>query len=128
MSTVRTRLERAFGASTTPAVGPPAAPSIRRLQVGISGLALAAATGFVMAFASADAAITRSFPADEQLLTGYGDLMAAAGEIPEGIDLVLGKPLTLHKLRQALNFTASGTTAPTRRLHPAPPTPGMLLA
>ena len=36
------------------------------------------------------------------LLTGYGDLMLAAGETPAGVDVVLGKPLTLYKLRQAV--------------------------
>jgi DNA-binding NtrC family response regulator len=36
------------------------------------------------------------------LLTGFGDMMKAAGEIPPGIDLILGKPLTIAGLRAAL--------------------------
>jgi DNA-binding NtrC family response regulator len=36
------------------------------------------------------------------LLTGFGDLMSGAGEKPEGVDLVVGKPFTLNSLRQAI--------------------------
>jgi nitrogen fixation negative regulator NifL len=36
------------------------------------------------------------------LLTGFGDMMKAAGETPPGIDLVLGKPVTIAGLRAAL--------------------------
>ncbi len=36
------------------------------------------------------------------LLTGFGDMMKAAGEMPPGIDLILGKPLTIAGLRAAL--------------------------
>jgi signal transduction histidine kinase len=36
------------------------------------------------------------------LLTGFGDLMSGAGEKPEGVDLVVGKPFTLSSLRQAM--------------------------
>ncbi|HEV2121421.1 MAG TPA: ATP-binding protein [Chloroflexota bacterium] len=36
------------------------------------------------------------------LLTGFGELMAAAGEWPEGIDAVLGKPVNRDRLRRAL--------------------------
>jgi nitrogen fixation negative regulator NifL len=36
------------------------------------------------------------------LLTGFGDMMIAAGEMPPGIDLILGKPVTIDGLRTAL--------------------------
>ena len=36
------------------------------------------------------------------LLTGFGNMMRAAGETPPGIDLVLGKPVTIAGLRSAL--------------------------
>jgi CheY-like chemotaxis protein len=36
------------------------------------------------------------------LLTGFGNMMQAAGETPPGIDLVLGKPVTIAGLRAAL--------------------------
>jgi CheY-like chemotaxis protein len=36
------------------------------------------------------------------MLTGFGDLMSGAGEQPEGIDLVVGKPFTLKVLREAI--------------------------
>ena len=36
------------------------------------------------------------------LLSGFGDLMRAAGETPAGVDAVLGKPLTGTRLRQAV--------------------------
>ncbi len=36
------------------------------------------------------------------LLTGFGDLMSGAGEQPEGVDLVVGKPFTLTTLRGAI--------------------------
>ena len=36
------------------------------------------------------------------MLTGFGDLMAAQRENPDGVDLVLGKPLSLADLRAAL--------------------------
>jgi CheY-like chemotaxis protein len=36
------------------------------------------------------------------LLTGFADIMAATNERPKGVDLVLGKPLTIMELRQAL--------------------------
>ena len=37
------------------------------------------------------------------LLTGFGDLMSGAGEIPEGVDLVVSKPFTLNSLREAMS-------------------------
>ncbi|MDR3403421.1 MAG: response regulator [Chthoniobacter sp.] len=36
------------------------------------------------------------------LLTGFGDLMAGAGEQPAGVDLVVSKPFTLATLRNAI--------------------------
>ncbi len=36
------------------------------------------------------------------LLTGFGELMRASGEAPEGVDLVVGKPVTLPAFREAL--------------------------
>lgn len=37
------------------------------------------------------------------LLTGYGTMMKERGEIPAGIDLVLGKPVSAEELRAAIN-------------------------
>ena len=37
------------------------------------------------------------------LLTGFGDLMNGAGELPEGVDLVVGKPFTMSVLRDAIS-------------------------
>lgn len=36
------------------------------------------------------------------LLTGFGELMEAAGEIPDGVDVVLTKPVSIAPLRRAL--------------------------
>ncbi len=36
------------------------------------------------------------------LLTGFGDIMAGAGELPAGVDLVVSKPFTLTTLRTAI--------------------------
>jgi len=36
------------------------------------------------------------------LLTGFGDLMHDAGECPPGVDLVLGKPVTIENLQSAI--------------------------
>jgi signal transduction histidine kinase len=36
------------------------------------------------------------------LLTGFGDLMAATGDIPPGVDCVIGKPVTLETLRRTI--------------------------
>ncbi len=36
------------------------------------------------------------------LLTGFGDLMNGTGELPEGVDLVVGKPFTMSILRDAI--------------------------
>jgi DNA-binding NtrC family response regulator len=37
------------------------------------------------------------------LLTGFGDFMNATGEQPEGVDVVLGKPVTMDRLRAAIS-------------------------
>ena len=36
------------------------------------------------------------------LLTGFGDEMLAAGGLPSGVDLVLGKPVSHADLRKAI--------------------------
>lgn len=36
------------------------------------------------------------------MVTGFGDMMKSAGEQPEGVDLVVSKPVTLNSLRQAV--------------------------
>ena len=36
------------------------------------------------------------------LLTGFGEMMNAAGEKPTGVDLVLGKPISMVKLRETV--------------------------
>jgi signal transduction histidine kinase/ActR/RegA family two-component response regulator len=36
------------------------------------------------------------------LITGFGDMMNSVGEKPAGVDLVLGKPLSMDQLRQAV--------------------------
>ncbi len=36
------------------------------------------------------------------LLTGFGELMADQGERPEGVDMIVSKPLTLETLREAM--------------------------
>lgn len=46
------------------------------------------------------------------LLTGYGDLLNAAGDLPSGVDLVLGKPVSMGRLRQAVAKMASGSRQP----------------
>ncbi len=53
------------------------------------------------------------------MLTGFGDLMTAAGERPDGVDVVISKPVTLHVLRSALvsvrpqgDAARAGSTAP----------------
>jgi CheY-like chemotaxis protein len=37
------------------------------------------------------------------MLTGFGSMMDAADEKPAGVDLVLGKPVTINALRTALS-------------------------
>jgi len=36
------------------------------------------------------------------LLTGFGAMMAAAGEKPAGVDYVVSKPVTISELRAAI--------------------------
>jgi signal transduction histidine kinase/CheY-like chemotaxis protein len=45
------------------------------------------------------------------LLTGFGDLMNAAGEKPEGVDLVVKKPIRLATLREVLAKMTDGPGA-----------------
>jgi FixJ family two-component response regulator len=42
------------------------------------------------------------------LLTGFGDLMNAAGEKPDGVDLVVKKPIRLATLREVLAKMTDG--------------------
>ena len=54
------------------------------------------------------AAIKLAAPATSVImLTGFGDMMEVAGERPEGVDLVLKKPVTLLSLRRALDEVAT---------------------
>jgi len=53
------------------------------------------------------------------LLTGFGDLMNAAGEKPDGVDLVVKKPIRLSTLREVL---AKMTEGPSGADAPAPAT------
>lgn len=41
------------------------------------------------------------------LLTGFGDLMTDGGEHPQHVDMVVSKPFTLNKLREAINQSMS---------------------
>jgi signal transduction histidine kinase/ActR/RegA family two-component response regulator len=45
------------------------------------------------------------------LLTGFGDLMNAAGEKPDGVDLVVKKPIRLSTLREVLAKMTGGPSA-----------------
>jgi CheY-like chemotaxis protein len=45
------------------------------------------------------------------LLTGFGDLMNAAGEKPDGVDLVVKKPIRLATLREVLAKLTNGPRA-----------------
>jgi CheY-like chemotaxis protein len=45
------------------------------------------------------------------MLTGFADLMGGVDERPVGVDLVIGKPTTLARLRVAV-ATLTGETAP----------------
>lgn len=42
------------------------------------------------------------------LLTGFGDILHAADGLPPGVDRILSKPVTLPRLREALQGLASG--------------------
>ena len=46
------------------------------------------------------------------MLTGFGDLMEAAGERPLGVDFIVGKPLTRADLRGALSKLFNRQTGP----------------
>jgi nitrogen fixation negative regulator NifL len=51
------------------------------------------------------------------LLTGFGSMMQAAGEQPPGVDLVVGKPVTILGLREAVakvvaKYAGAGSAAP----------------
>jgi CheY-like chemotaxis protein len=46
------------------------------------------------------------------MLTGLGDFMSAADERPEGVDVVVSKPITIDTLRHAI-ATATGAGLPT---------------
>jgi signal transduction histidine kinase len=48
------------------------------------------------------------------LLSGFGDIMKAAGDMPEGVTLVIGKPVTMNTLRAAIADVCP----------PTPPIPG----
>ena len=41
------------------------------------------------------------------MLTGFGGLMMDNGEIPQDVDLLVSKPVTLHDLRLALRGVLS---------------------
>jgi FixJ family two-component response regulator len=45
------------------------------------------------------------------LLTGFGDLMNAAGEKPDGVDMVVKKPIRLATLREVLAKLTGGPGA-----------------
>ena len=42
------------------------------------------------------------------MLTGFGEMMETSEERPAGVDLVIGKPVTLRALRDALATVTSG--------------------
>ena len=45
------------------------------------------------------------------MLTGFADLMGGVDELPAGVDLVIGKPTTLARLRVAV-ATVTGEVQP----------------
>jgi FixJ family two-component response regulator len=49
------------------------------------------------------------------MLTGFGDFMNAADERPQGVDVVVGKPIRIDALRDAIAMA----TGPARELTPA---------
>jgi len=51
------------------------------------------------------------------MLTGFGDMMAAAGEHPKDVDAVVAKPVTMQALRQAV----ANATAPDEHFYRARP-------
>ncbi len=46
------------------------------------------------------------------MLTGFGDIMAVTDDKPESVDLVLGKPVGIPELRQALVKVMASTSTP----------------
>ena len=59
------------------------------------------------------ASIKASSPATTLLmLTGWGQRLAATGERPPNVDLVLGKPPNMRELREAIASRAGYTEAP----------------
>ncbi|MFW6457237.1 MAG: hybrid sensor histidine kinase/response regulator, partial [Planctomycetota bacterium] len=51
-------------------------------------------------FASEIKAISPETPV--VMLTGFGDIMTAAGEVPENVDMILAKPVNREKLKKAI--------------------------
>jgi signal transduction histidine kinase/ActR/RegA family two-component response regulator len=47
------------------------------------------------------------------LLTGFGGIMAASGQAPPGVDHVVGKPVTMDRLRAAVRAVTAGKRSPT---------------
>ena len=45
------------------------------------------------------------------MLTGFGDPMQGVGERPDGVDLVVAKPVVLDRLREALERACAPVTA-----------------
>jgi len=45
------------------------------------------------------------------LLTGWAERLVAEGEVPDGVDQVLGKPITKELLQQALTTTRAAVEA-----------------
>jgi CheY-like chemotaxis protein len=41
------------------------------------------------------------------MLTGLGNMMKKVGEMPEAVDLLLGKPITLTEFRESLAIVVS---------------------
>ena len=54
------------------------------------------------------------------MLTGFGDLMAARGEQPPGVDVIVSKPVTLSALRRALTQATLSprVSPPPSHVHP----------
>ncbi|MBM4405554.1 MAG: response regulator [Chloroflexi bacterium] len=46
------------------------------------------------------------------LLTGFGDILNASGEKPTNVDMVLGKPVTMAALREAVEKVTKRKLAP----------------
>ncbi len=48
------------------------------------------------------AAIKTAAPRPVILMTGFGDIMAATGEKPTGVDMILTKPVSVNHLRESV--------------------------